>query len=175
MSSSTSRRCIEPSATDTITSDAEPAFVKYIPLAGYELGKHSLIRFGGAVKHTTTDGTETQRVRVYIGTSSTAATGILVADTGAVDCADNDVSAFSGWAEVKVHGAASTAVLVGMGVATAKTGGTAVPTTFDGTEAQFDTTVAQYLIVTCDHSDTAGNVSRLDSLWVDVCKLETSV
>lgn len=174
MASSTSRRCIEPASTDVITAAAETAFAKRVPISGYELGKHSLVRFGGAVKHTTTDGTETQRVRVYVGTAADA-TGALVADTGAVDCANDDVSTFEGWFEVKVHGAATTAVIVGRGSGLAKTAGTPVHTSFDTVEAQFDTTAQMYLTVTCLHSDAAGNVSRLDSLWFDVCKLEAAV
>lgn len=171
MASSTSRRCIEPASTDVITAAAETAFAKRISIAGYELGKHSLVRFGGAVKHTTTDGTETQRIRVYLGTAADA-TGILIADTGAVDCANDDVSVFDGWLEVKVHGAASTAVVCGRGLGLAKTAGTPVFTSFDAVEAQLDTTAQMYLTATCVHSDAAGNVSRLDSLWVDICKLE---
>lgn len=171
MASATSRRCITPSSTDVITSATETAFAKNIPIAGYELGRHSLLRFGGAVQHPTTDGTETQRVRVYLGTAADN-TGLLLADTTAVDLADGNVSGFSGEYEVKLPGAASTAILVGMGIATAKSGGTANPVTADGTEAQFDTTAQMYLTVTCQHSDAAGNVSRLDSLWCEIVPLE---
>jgi hypothetical protein len=174
MASSTSRRCIEPSATDVITAASETAFTKNIAFGGYELGAHSLVRFGGTVKHPTTDGTETQRIRVYLGTSPTAATGCLLADTGAVDCANDEVSGFSGWFEIKVHGGASVAQLCSFGTAVAKSGGTISTITFDTTEAQLDTTAPLYLIVTCVHSDAAGNVSRLDSLWVDVAKLEAA-
>lgn len=171
MSSATSRRCITPSDTDTVTSASETAFAKRMPIAGYEVGKNGLIRFGGTVKHTTTDGTETQRIRAYIGTAADN-TGLLIADTGAVDLADNDVSGFEGHAFVKVHGAASTAVLAGSSRAAAKSGVAGLQTTFDSTEAQLDTTAQMYLTVTCQHSDAAGNVSRLDTLWAEFCRFE---
>ena len=69
MASLTSRRCIEPSSTDTITSNAETAFAKSLKIPAYELGKHTKLRFGGAAVHTVTAGTDTQRIRVYLGTA----------------------------------------------------------------------------------------------------------
>lgn len=172
MASATSRRRIEPSATDTITSASETAFSKTIPIEGYELMKGAQLRFGGSVKHPTTDGTETQQVRAYIGTAKDN-TGVMVADTGAVDLANDDVSSFEGHASVKVHGAASTAVICGSSRAAAKTGVAGLQTTFDKVEAQLDTTAKMYLTVTCQHSDAAGNVSRLDDLWLEVVPFET--
>ena len=173
MASLTSRRCIEPSSTDTITSNAETAFAKSLKIPAYELGKHTKLRFGGAAVHTVTAGTDTQRIRVYLGTAKDA-TGILLADTTAVDGANNDVAAFNGELEVKTPGAASTAVVEGIGIAAAKAGGTAVPTTFGAASSKLDTTADMYLTVTAVHSAASGNTSRLDSLWCEVSKLEAA-
>lgn len=173
MASLTSRRCIEPSSTDTITSNSETAFSRTLKIPAYELGKHSLLRFGGAAIHTVTNGTDTQRIRVYLGTAKDA-TGVLIADTTAVDGANNDIAAFNGALEVKTPGAASTAVVEGMGVASAKAGGTANPVTFGAASSKLDTTADMYLTVTAVHSAASGNTSRLDSLWCEVSKLEAA-
>lgn len=171
MGSATSRRCIDPSATDTVSNASETAFAKTIPIPGYEWGKHLKFRCGGTVKHPATNSTDTARIRAYIGTAKDN-TGILVADTTAVDLANDAVSAFTAEGEVKVNGAGSTAEIHGQGIASAKSGGTANPVTFGAVDAQFDTGAQMYLTVTCIHSSASGNSARLDSLWLETAPLE---
>lgn len=171
MASATSRRRITPSSTDTVSSASETAFSKTIPIAGYELGNGALLKFGGSVVHPATNSTDTVRIRAYIGTAKDN-TGLLLADTGAVDCANNDVSSFEGHASVKTLGAASVGVLAGSSRAAAKTGVAGLQTTLDQVEAQLDLTAQMYLTVTCVHSSAASNSARLDDLWLEATQFE---
>lgn len=171
MASATTRRCIEPSASDTVTGNSETAHAKTLLIPAGTLRKHVKLRVGFAAKHTVTASTDTSRQRVYLGTAANA-TGLLLLDTGAVDPANDDVAGGTGEFEVKTFGGASTGVLVGSGVSTGKSGGTAYPTTVDATEAQLDFTADLYLTVTSVQSQATGNTDRLDSLWFEACQLE---
>ena len=167
MAQTTSRRCIQPSATDTVTNTtSETAFARTLKIPARSLQQYNMLKFGGVTKHTATNSTDTFRIRAYIGTAKDN-TGLLVADSGALDVANDDCAAFNGWAMVKAQGGASALTLSGQSDSTQKTtdGGVA----FSATEAQLDGNADLYLTVTCTQSaQSTGNVSRLDALWYEL-------
>lgn len=167
MAQTTSRRCIQPLATNTVTdTTTETAFTRTLKIPARSLEQYAMLKFGGVTKHTGTNSTDTFRVRAYIGTAKDN-TGLLVADSGALDVANDDCAAFNGWAMCKTPGVGGSAVLCGQSDSTQKTtdGGTA----FSATEAQLDTTQDLYLTVTVAQSvQSASNISRLDALWYEL-------
>lgn len=171
----TSRRCIDPDlSTNAVLTAlaAETAFALNLPIGGYELRRGIKLRFGCTVKNIACNSTDTFKLKLYLGTSATASTGIVLADTGAVDGTANDVMAAWGEGQVRTFGGASVGILSGWGLGTPKSAGTLVNTTFGATDAQFDLTAQQYLIAMITHSvNDAGNQSRLESLWLELAPM----
>lgn len=167
MAQTTSRRCIQPSATDTVTNTtSETAFAKTLKIPARELKSSFMLKFGAAVKATATNSTDTFRVRAYLGVNKDAS-GVLIADTGAVDPANNDVAAFDGWAFVVTNGGGGTAVVAGKSDAVQKATAASLP--FDQSKTELDLLKDLYLTVTCTQSvASAGNVARLDALWAEI-------
>lgn len=167
--SATTRFSITPSSTDTLhTSSSIQYFAQKITIPAYTLRTKALLRFGASFKATGTNSTDTFTYTIYLGTASDN-TGAKLAESAAVDLADNEVGGAWGEFQVKTYGAASVGVLAGSGSAVAVTGGTVKTTTFDTTEAQLDFTADMYLIAACTQSvSSASNVARLDSLWCEI-------
>lgn len=169
MASSTSRKSITPSSTDTVTNTVtETAFSQKITVPAYTLKALSMVRFGGAVISTSTNSTDTLTVKAYLGTAADN-TGHLIYDSGALDVANNDACAFEGWCQVKTAGGASTGILTAFAVGAPKSAGTLKGTTLDAVEAQFSTIADMYLVVTATWSvASASNICRLDALWAEI-------
>lgn len=174
MAATTSRRCIDPAlSTNAVLTAlaAETAFALNLPISAGELRKSHKLTFGATVKNIAANSTDTFRLRLYLGTAADA-TGILLADTGAVDGTADDVMGVSGWGQVRTYGAASAGILTGIAIGVPKTAGTGVFTTFGAVEAQLDFTAAQYLTATITHSaNSAGNQSRLEALWLEIAPM----
>lgn len=174
MAAPTTRRCIDPAlSTNAVLSAlaAETAFALNLPINAYELRKSHKLTFGAAVKNISTNSTDTFRLRLYLGTAADN-TGLLIADSGAVDGTNDDIMGASGWGQVRTFGAASTGIFAGFAIAVPKSAGTGVFTTFDATEAQLDFTAAMYLTATMTHSaNSASNQSRLEALWLEIAPM----
>lgn len=175
MASTTSRRCIDPSlSTNAVLTAlaAETAFALNLPIGGYELRKAHKLRFGCTVKNISTNGSDTFTLKLYLGTSATANTGIVLADTGAVNGTDNDVMAAWGEGVIHTFGTSSTGIITGFGQGVPASAGTLKAVTFGAVDAQFDLLSQQYLIAMITHSaNSASNQSRLESLWLEIAPM----
>lgn len=137
------------------------------------LGSHSIpanrlragtrVRVRAMVKATATNSTDTLTVKLYIG----GITGTLVASTGALDVADNDLAIVDMELVVRTSGATGTIVGAGMKSIGPAASATLKPAILDSTT--IDTTAAQVVAVSGQWSTTSGsNSCRLDVLSVDI-------
>lgn len=112
---------------------------------------------------TATNGTDTLRIRVYIGGTS----GTLLFDHAAQDVANNDVFFGTYALIIRTVGASGTMVGRGFGKSVAAAEGTATLKDDILASTTIDTTAAQQIVVSATWSSTnAGNSCRLDFLRV---------
>ena len=125
-----------------------------IPAGALKQGR--IIDYFAAAIATATNGTDTFRYRVRLG----GLTGSVVADSGAIDLANNDALVVQGQVVVREDGASGSIVGAAQGVL--KT--TAFNTLLDA--AATDTTAALTLVLTCQQSAaSAGNSARATALY----------
>ena len=139
--------------TNTATETVMATFA--IPAGALKQGR--IVEFLAAAIATATNGTDTFRYRVRLG----GVAGSVVADSGAIDLANNDVLVAQGQIVVREDGAAGSIVGASQGVL--KT--TAFNTLLDATAT--DTTAALSLVLTCTQSAaSAGNSTRASAFNV---------
>lgn len=137
-------------AADFGTSSAETVIATYSFAAG-QLKTGSVIEFLAALLAVATNSTDTFQWRVRLG----GLTGTVVADSTAIDLANNDVGVLSGAIVVTDDGA--TGHIRALSQSMLKS--TANPLVVGSTA--IDTTAAQTLVITATHSSAnAGNTSR---------------
>ncbi len=131
-----------------------------VTLPANNLGAGSVIRFRAQVIATATNSTDTLTVKVKIGST-------VIATTGAVDVANNDIAYIEGCLIVRTAGASGTAVatgVVGLGAE-----GTVTAKPFKLASTTLDTTAAQAVTVSGQWSTTSGsNSCRLDVFTVEL-------
>lgn len=161
---------IQPSATDTVTNTSSAtAFAKTVSIPARTLRAGDKVK--GTARVTTVDAnsTNTFLYQVYLGPASGPATGLLLAESTALDGTDNDVCTLDFDFSVHAIGAGSTASFTGGGVAY-YTGATALSKSRSyakATDAQVSTFADLVIAVVCTQSAAdPGNISRLDELDV---------
>lgn len=128
-----------------------------IPANSLSVG--DVLHIRGAVIVTAQNSTNTNRVKVKIGTT-------VIADSGAVALAANDVVEFDVFVTIRTIGASGT--LVAEGTVTAGTPGTATETPVVVASTAIDTTAIQTVTVTDTQSAaSAGNSAKLSQLLID--------
>lgn len=133
--------------TNTTTETVMATFS--LPAGALKQGR--VIEYMAAAIATATNGTDTFRYRVRLG----GVAGSIVADTGAVDLANNDAAVIMGQVVVREDGASGS--IVGAALSVIKT--TAANTLLDATA--LDTTAATTLVLTCTQSvASASNSAR---------------
>lgn len=144
------RQVITANGTAVTNTVAETVMASFaIPAGALKQGR--IIDFFAAAIATATNGTDTFRYRVRLG----GVAGAVVADTGAIDLANNDVGVIAGQVVIREDGAAGSIVGAAHGVL--KT--TAFNSLLDATAV--DTTAALALVLTCQQSAaSAGNSTR---------------
>jgi len=133
--------------TNTVSETVMATFA--IPAGALKQGR--IIDFFAATIATSTNSTDTFRYRVRLG----GVAGAVVADTTAIDLANNDIAVISGQVVVREDGASGS--IVGASHGMLKT--TGFNTLLDATA--LDTTAAQTLVLTCQQSvASASNSAR---------------
>lgn len=145
------------STTETVLTSHNPAAYSF------QAGKHYRVR--GAVRATATNATDTLRCRLRIG--PTTLTGTVVADSTAVDVANDDVWAFELLITCRAAGSAGEIVVTGSaGIVGAE--GTATERLAFERITSFDTTVTQRVEVTGVWSvANAGNSCQAEAFAVE--------
>lgn len=160
-------KVITPDTTATHTNTTtEAAFSKQITIPANTLRVGDRIEAFCTVKATATNSSDTLKVYLMLGVSSTAtktsSTGIVLATNTAVDASDGDVVGCWAVGQVLAVGAASTASIASVGVGALTTLGGAR----SGALATYlDTTVDLALYVVADWSaQSTGDVCHLSCL-----------
>lgn len=148
------------STTDTITNTiAETAFAQTatLPANLLQVGDRLVIRAAGTV--TSHNSTDTLNVKLYVGTN-------VIASTGAINNAANDIFYFE--AEVVVRAITAAGTIVAAGEVGDGTPGTATEKPFLFQSATLDSTIAEIIKVTATWSvASASDIVRLDVLNID--------
>jgi len=161
---------IQPSSAtaDKITNTATAtAFTKTIPLPAGTISKGT--RIIGTASPVTEDAnsTNTFLYQVYLGPVGAAATGILLAESTALDGTDGDVCTLQFQTKCTKAGTVSVAEFTGGGLAFYN-GATAMSKTRSyarATDAQVGTTIdLEIAVVVTQSAADPGNISRLDDL-----------
>jgi predicted RecA/RadA family phage recombinase len=137
--------------TNTTTETVMASFA--IPAGALKQGR--IIDYFAAAIATATNGTDTFRYRVRLG----GVAGSVVADTGAIDLANNDVGVIAGQVVVREDGASGS--IVGAAHGMLKT--TGFNTLLDATSV--DTTAALTLVLTCTQSAASASNSARASVF----------
>lgn len=172
MSLSIAHKRIQPSLTDTVTNTSTAtAHAKTISVPAYTLRAGDKFEGVARVTNTTTNGSNTFLHQVYLGPSSAPATGILLAESTALDGTDGDVCTLKFDFEVTTIGAGSTPAFTGGGIAYYNAGTTPSKSRSyaRATDAQVSTFSDLVIaVVTTQSAASTSNISRLDQLDVVV-------
>lgn len=146
---------------DTVTNLAvATAFTQKltVPAGFHKVGDRRSIR--AVVKTPTTNSTDTLTLKLYIA-------DILLAETAAIDVADNDVIVLDAFYVVQAVGAGSTAAITGGGISYLS-GATSISKAkafARATSANFATTTDEDITVTATWSNAStSNIARLEHL-----------
>lgn len=147
-----------PSAAVSNTT-TETAFDKSFAIPANSLVAGEVLTIQGQGIATATNSTDTLRCKLYLGTT-------VIADTGALDVANNDIFTFQATLIIRTIGASGT--FVAEGEVSIGTPGTATVKTFVLGSTAIDTTVANTLAIKATWSvANAGNSVRLDVMDVE--------
>lgn len=151
------------STTETVLTSY--ALVTGVPLAAYSFQVGKSYRIRGSVRATATNSTDTLRVRLRIG--PTTLTGTVVADSTAVDVADNDLFIFDVTVTCRAVGSTGEILIAGSASVIGVEGTATMRTTFERITS-FDTTSAQRIEVTGVWSvASASNSCQAESFSVE--------
>jgi len=161
---------IQPSATDTVTNTSSAtAFVKTLSIPASTLRVGDKVKGSARVTTVDANSTNTFLYQVFLGPTAAPATGLLLAESTALDGTDGDVCTLDFDFETTAIGPGSTASFTGGGVAyyTAVTALSKSRSFAKATDAQLSTYAANVIAVVCTQSVAdVGNISRLDQLDV---------
>lgn len=150
-------------STAITNTSTETLFSRSYTLPGNLLQPGSVLKIRAQGIATATNATDTLNARLYIGGLS----GILLAATGAVDVANNDIFFIDFDVVVRTIGATGT--IVGAGMTAIGAAGTATMRPAFLASTTIDTTVSRVIGVSATWSAiNAGNSCRLDYLSVDM-------
>lgn len=158
---------VDTTATHTNTT-TEAVFSKQITIPANTLRVGDRLDALAVVKASATNSTDTLKVYLCLGVSSTttktSSTGVILATNTAIDVADADAVGVHGLAGVKILGAAGTASIATLGYGALTTLGAAT----SGVLATYlDTTVDMVVYVVADWSAAStGDVCHL--AWLDL-------
>lgn len=161
---------IQPSLTDTVTNTSDAtAHAKTIPVPKGTLRVGDKFDGVARVQNTSTNGSNTFLHQVYLGPASAPATGLLLAESTALDGTNGDVCTLEFDFEVTAIGVGSTASFTGGGLAYYNAGTTpsksrSYSRATDAQVSTFDDLVIA--VVTTQSAASTSNVSRLDQLDV---------
>lgn len=159
---------ISPSLTDTVTNtDAATAHAKVITIPAQTLRVGDKVVGSARVQNTSTNGSNTFLHQVYLGPASAPATGLLLAESTALDGTNGDVCTLDYNFEVTAIGAGSTASFSGGGLAYYNAGTTPSKSRSysRATDAQVSTFADLVIaVVTTQSAASTSNISRLDQL-----------
>jgi predicted RecA/RadA family phage recombinase len=148
------RQVITANGAAVTNTTAETAMASFVIPAG-ALKQGRIIDYFAATIATSTNGTDTFRYRVRLG----GVAGSVVADTGAIDLANNDIAVIAGQVVVREDGASGSIVAAAHGML--KT--TGFNTLLDATAV--DTTAALTLVLTCTQSAASASNSTRATLF----------
>lgn len=151
-------------ASTAVTNTAsETLFSRNYTLPGNMLQVGSIIRVRAQGIATATNGTDTLNAKLYIG----GLAGTLLAATGAVDVANNDIFFID--FEVAIRTIGATGTMVGAGLTAIGAAGTATARPAFLASTTIDTTASKVIGVSATWSvANAGNSCRLDHLSIDL-------
>lgn len=150
-------------STAVTNTTTETAFDQKYTLPANSLQVGSVLRIRAQGIATATNSTDTLNAKLYIG----GTTGQLIAQTGALDVANNDLFTFDFELIVRTIGATGT--IVGAGYTFVGTPGTANLRAAYLASSTLDTTANKDIVVSATWSvANAGNSCRLDVLHVDL-------
>lgn len=168
MSLNITHKRIQPSATDTVTNTVTAtAFTKTLSIPASSLRVGDKIKGSARVTTVGSNSTNTFLYQVFLGPVSAPATGLLLAESTALDGTDGDVCTLDFDFETTAIGPGSTASFTGGGAAyyNAATALSRSRSFAKATDPQVSTYAANVIAVVCTQSvANAGNISRLDQL-----------
>jgi len=165
---------IQPSSAtaDKLTNLSAPGtFTKTIPLPAGTLSKGTRIVGSASCVSEATNSTNTFLYQVYLGPVGAASTGLLLAESTALDGTDGDVCTLQFQAKCTTPGAVSVAAFTGGGLAfyNAATAPSKTRSYARATDAQVGTTIdLEIAVVVTQSAASTGNISRLDDLDIVV-------